>query len=71
MLEPGNSVANPVSRILSVEQRSNSLGNKHPRAHPSVAASSVWYEMDIDRWIGVRLARLLPLVGRVRPHQYR
>ena len=71
MLEPSNSVANPVSRILSVEQRSNSLGNKHPRAHPSVAASSVRYTLDIDRWIDARLAGPLPLVGRVRPHQYR
>ncbi len=71
MLEFGNSAANPFSRILSVEQRSNSLRNKHPRAHPSVAACSVSYTLGIDQWIGARLAGPLWLVGRVRPHQYR
>ena len=68
MVESGNSAANPVSRILSVEQRSNSLCNKHPRAHSSAAARSVSYTLGIDQWIGACLAGPLLLVGRVRPH---
>ena len=71
MAESGHHAANPVDRTLSVEQRPNPLGNKHPRAHPSVAAGFSQYTLGIDQWAGTRLAWPLPLVGRVRPYQYR
>ena len=71
MVESGNIAANSVDRIFSVEQRPDSLGSHHPRAHPSMAAGSSRYTLDSDQWIGARLAWLLPLVSPVRPHQYR
>ena len=71
MVESGNSAANPVDRIFSVEQRPDSLGSHYPRVHPSVAADSSRYTLGVDQRIDARLAWPLPLVGQIRPHQYR